>query len=729
MNLSIWRYSHLLLAVSSFLFLILATITGIILAFEPAVEKYKRPNLESLDQITLAQSLSVWKKKYPSISEIEVDNFKTVIAKSSDFPKEISSAYIHPKTGEFLGESQAQNPFFEWVTALHRSLFLHELGRFFVGITAFLLLLITISGTLLLIQRQSGIRNFFKKIPKENFAQYYHVVLSRWILIPIFILALTGSYLSLVRFEIFASPKVNLEVDLDKINASPQIAFQDFKVFKEITLDEVRSIEFPFSEDPEDYFTLKLRDRELAINQITGEILSEQKYPFYQMMTTLSLELHTGRTNLFWALILAIASINILFFIYSGFAITYKRVAKKTKNKFKATDSQFIILVGSENGGTWDFANGFHQQLLKQGKKSFIDSLNQYQTYPEAEHLIVFSSTYGIGEAPSNANNFKKLLKEHPQNQDINISVVGFGSHSYPDFCKYAFELHDWLSNESWAKPLLDIHTVNDKSIEEYSGWTEAWSAQSGILILGKTPIKQPNKFQKISVISNTSGHHYDTFLIRFQAKKWVSIKSGDLLAIYPANDHRERLYSIGMVDKNSIQLSVRLHPQGLGSSYLHELKTGENIKVRIINNSHFHFPKKAKEVVMICNGTGIGPFLGMISQCRKNVKCHLYAGFRDSNSMMLYKPQLEGFSKQAKLATSAFAFSREIEKQYVGDLVEKDADKFAEILKNGGVIMLCGSLAMQRDVMEILKHICEHELRQPLSHYQAHAQILSDCY
>ena len=203
MNLSIWRYSHLTLAVSSFLFLALAAITGIILSFEPALEKINRPNTPSLSQVTLAESIPVWKKQYPSISQVEVDDFHSLVAKSSDFPKDIQEGYIHPKTGEFLGASKQKGAFFEWVNALHRSLFLHELGRFFVGLTAFLLFLITISGILLLIQRQQGIRNFFKGIPKDSFAQYYHVVLSRWSLLPILLIALTGAYLSLVRFEVF----------------------------------------------------------------------------------------------------------------------------------------------------------------------------------------------------------------------------------------------------------------------------------------------------------------------------------------------------------------------------------------------------------------------------------------------------------------------------------------------------------------------------------------------
>lgn len=730
MNLSIWRYSHLTLAVSSFLFLALAAITGIILSFEPALEKINRPTTPSLSQVTLAESIPVWKKQYPSISQVEVDDFHSLVAKSSDFPKDIQEGYIHPQTGEFLGATKQKGAFFEWVNALHRSLFLHELGRFFVGLTAFLLFLITISGILLLIQRQQGIRNFFKGIPKDSFAQYYHVVLSRWSLLPILLIALTGAYLSLVRFEVFPAAKVNLEVDFDKIKDTPQKKLEDFPIFKNTSLSEVKSIEFPFSEDPEDYFTIKLKDREIAVNQITGEILAEQAYPFTQIMSTLSLDLHTGRASIILAIILAIASGNILFFIYTGFAITFKRLSGKSKNQFTAEESRFVILVGSENGSTWDFANGFYQQLIKLGEKTYISTLNEYQSYPSAEHLVVFTSTYGAGDAPNSASKFQELLSTNiSQPSSIQISVVGFGSRAYPDFCQFAYEVHHSLGSKSWAKPLLDIHTVNDKSEEDYALWAEAWSAKTGISISSKAPLKQPNNFRNLEVVSNTSNQHDDTFLIKFKTKRWTKVKSGDLLAIYPANDHRERLYSIGVVDKSDIQLSVRLHENGLGSGFLHRLKAGDTFKAKIVQNSHFHFPKNSPEVIMICNGTGIGPFLGMLSQNNKQVPCHLYAGFRDKSSLGLYQSQLDEYSQQKKLNTLAIALSRETEKLYVGDLIKKDAHQIATILKNGGVIMICGSLAMQKDVMVVLEQICEKELSQSLSHYQAHEQILSDCY
>jgi len=558
MNLTIWRYSHLTLAVSSFLFLALAAITGIILSFEPALEKINRPNTPSLSQVTLAESIPVWKKQYPSIRQVEVDDFHSLVAKSSDFPKDIQEGYIHPKTGEFLGASKQKGAFFEWVNALHRSLFLHELGRFFVGLTAFLLFLITISGILLLIQRQQGIRNFFKGIPKDSFAQYYHVVLSRWSLLPILLIALTGAYLSLVRFEVFPAAKINLEVDFDKIKDTPQKKLEDFPIFRNTSLAEIKSIEFPFSEDPEDYFTIKLKDREIAVNQITGEILAEQAYPFTQIMSTLSLDLHTGRASIILAIILAIASGNILFFIYTGFAITFKRLSGKSKNQFTAEECRFVILVGSENGSTWDFANGFYQQLVKLGEKAYISTLNEYQSYQNAEHLVIFTSTYGAGDAPNSGNKFQELLENISQSQNIHISVLGFGSRAYPDFCQFAYEVHHALSSKSWATPLLDIHTVNDKSEEDYALWAEAWSTKTGISISSKAPLKQPNNFRNLEVVSNTSNQHDDTFLIKLKTKRWTEVKPGDLLAIYPANDHRERLYSIGVVDKSDIQLSVR---------------------------------------------------------------------------------------------------------------------------------------------------------------------------
>ncbi|GAA4294824.1 PepSY domain-containing protein [Nibribacter koreensis] len=731
MTISIWRYSHLALAVSSFLLLAVASITGILLAFEPVVLNAQPYKVDGIDQITLAQSLPALKKRYPDITELSVDAHQFVLLKGSDADGESVEAYIHPLTGEILGKPQPQNEFFQWVTNLHRSLFLKETGRFFIGLTAFLLLLITISGTILIIQRQRGLKRFFTRIVKDSFAQYYHVVLGRLSLIPIFLLAVTGTFLSLERFELIKNEKVSTEVDFDAIKTTPAKALPAFTLFQNTTFAQVESIEFPFSEDPEDYYTVKLKDRELAVNQITGDILGEVKYPTTQRLTTLSLDVHTGRTSILWAIILAVASGNILFFIYSGFAITLKRRANRVKNKYTAQEARFIILVGSENGSTNRFAQAVYQQLLKQGEQPFLAELNHYTVYPKAEHLLILTATYGLGDAPSNAQKFASLVETVPQAQEVKFSVVGFGSHAYPDFCQYAFEVHQWLSHQSWAEPLVDIHTVNDRSPQEFALWAEAWSQQSGVAMTVLPELMQANRHRldTFTVTANSGSNHQEgTFLIRLKPAKRTNVTSGDLLAIYPENDHRERLYSLGVID-GELQISVRLHPNGLGSGFLHRLTQGQTMQARLLNNAHFHFPRKAPVVVMIANGTGIGPFLGMVHQNSPKTACHLYCGFRSQASFSTYQDFLEEQQLAQKLTNLHVAFSREGEKQYVSDLIDRDGDFIADTLAKGGVLMICGSLSMQKDVTALLETICQTKLNNPLSYYQSRSQLLTDCY
>ena len=267
MTISVWRYSHLALAVSSFISIALAALTGIVLAVEPINEKFPAYNTANLQQITVAQTLPVLKKTFTEISEVTVDVHQFILVKGTDITGADTTAYVNASNGKIIGAPGKKNEFFQWVTALHRSLFLHETGRFFVGLTSFLLLLIALSGTVLIIQRQRSFKRFFAKIIRENFAQYYHVVLGRLSLIPIILIALTGTYLSLQKFGFFPEKKITHNIDFDNIKSEPAQQPGDFAVFKNIKLADVQSIEFPFSDDVEDYFTLKLKNRATSLTR------------------------------------------------------------------------------------------------------------------------------------------------------------------------------------------------------------------------------------------------------------------------------------------------------------------------------------------------------------------------------------------------------------------------------------------------------------------------------
>src|SRR5690606_9944864 len=160
----------------------------------------------------------------------------------------------------------------------------------------------------------------------------------------------------------------------------------------------------------------------------------------------------------------------ILFFIYSGFAMTLKRNASKLKNKLKKNACKYVILVGSENGGTLPFANTLHHQLLKLGETSYITELNNYDKFKNAEHLIIMTSTYGEGEAPTNANKFFERLKTIKQKQKLSFSVLGFGSLAYNDFCKFALDVDAALQDEGMTQSLKPF-TINDKSFERFEQW------------------------------------------------------------------------------------------------------------------------------------------------------------------------------------------------------------------------------------------------------------------
>ncbi|MEL1242146.1 PepSY domain-containing protein [Flavobacterium flavipallidum] len=724
MTLSFWRYSHLALAVFSAVFLFLASVTGTILAVDAIQEKIPSHRVENFEAITLAKSLPTLRKIYPEITELSIDHNQFVTLQAIDKDGNDINAYIDPVTGKVIGTAKKKSDFIKWITGLHRSLFLHETGRLFIGINAFLLLLIAISGFVLVLKRQKGIRNFFSKIIKEYFAQYYHVLLGRLALIPILLIALSGTYLSMERFHLFEK-----EEKTETENTKPQQKKFDFK---QTSLAEISKIEFPFSEDAEDYYTFELKDRKIEVEQYSNAIVSEELYPTSKLLSELSLDIHTGRANAFWAFLLGLASLNILFFIYSGFAMTFKRRASRITNKFKAEESKYILLVGSENGSSLRFANVILKELIAQGEKTFIGQMNNYSSYPKAEHLLIFTSTYGLGDAPSNATKFESLLEKTKQYKTINYSVIGFGSKSYPDFCGYAKKVDGILEKQSWANRFLELQTVNDKSAEEFVNWVKLWSAKT-TLSLSTTPSVYnhiPKGLEKLMVLDKTTvSENEQTFLLTLRAGMRSKFTSGDLLAIYPANDNRERLYSIGTHNGN-IQLAVKLHPNGLGSGFLYHLNVGDTIKTQIIDNKAFHFPKKATTVALISNGTGIAPFLGMIEQNNKKTAIHLYSGFRQKTeitkqyqnfaSEMIQKQQLNNFH---------LAYSREADKHYVMDLIQIDADFFADLLANNGVVMICGALKMQFDVEKTLDQICISKNNTPLSVYKAKNQIMTDCY
>lgn len=472
MILSIWRFCHFSLAAVASLFLIIASLTGAILAFEPITDSLKNYSINNLNEISLKETLNVLDKKFKEVYEIQITNEDFVSAKVLTFSNQTEEVYLNPINGETLEKIKPKSKFFSFFTNLHRSLFFKKIGRVFVGIISFILSLITLTGLMLLIQRQGGILKIFKKIKENNFSEKYHVVFSRIFALPIFLIAISGAYLTFDRFMIGdLQTSISFEEEI--------LSENKYLKFDLIALNKVKKVVYPFSRSESDYYTIELSDRSVMVNQYNNRIHSQRFYPFSYFTKEWFYNLHTGKGNLLLSIILLFSSISILFFIFTGFKISTKSILRKLNIKYLSSekDSKYIILVGSEKGNTFEFAKFLSTQILSFGEKVIIKPLNSYKIYNQAETLIILTSTYGEGDPPSNANDFVSRFKKFNQPYKIMYSIIGFGSLKYPKFCAFATKIDRMIRPLDNFEKIVPLMKVNRRSVEEFNKWIKMWNS------------------------------------------------------------------------------------------------------------------------------------------------------------------------------------------------------------------------------------------------------------
>ncbi len=724
-----WRTSHLLLAIFSSVFLLIASVTGIILSTEPIANHINSPNDRiAADSTNLAQLIPILKDEYIEVFSLSVDKEKAVKVDVIGYDESADGAfYIHPSTGEKVANIPPKNEVYTWVTTLHRSLFLHSTGRILMGITVFLLSLMALSGIALVIKRTNGFRNIFSHIKKQNSAQYYHTLLGRISFIPILIVAFSGTVLFLnTQFK----PEGNEEIQHVKVQKENR-GIADFPIFKNTFLADIKTLNFPFSSDEEDYFELVLHDRTLKINQFTGEIAAEQNATWIENLNALSMTLHTGKGQWIWAIILGLISINLLYFMYSGTKIAWRRMSSKTRNKVSPEEAEFIILIGSENGSTRKFGQQLYLALLKSGKSVFIADMNHYRIFPKAKHLIIMTSTYGDGDPPFNARLFLSKVAEIDQANILETHVIGFGSMIYPKFCQFAIEVHNSLQKNERFELKSPPTLIDGRSQTSFALSVDEWKKRHSIeLELPNEDFKKTIRLAKFTIQQKqiVDDGYALTFTLELTPQEQSNFQSGDLLAIAPPGDDIPRYYSIGKTEEGNMLLSIKKHDIGECSNFLFQQEVGDEISAYVKVNNKFHLPKKG-DVLMIANGTGIAPFLGMTSMYSKQKKT-FYLGGRNPLSFKLYHKFIQHNKSTELFNTLHFALSKEDGNQrYVQDLVIENRGEVARLLKNKGNIMICGSIRMRDGVLEALKRILDEEGLPPLEKYIEKRKILMDCY
>ncbi len=733
MTISLWRYSHLILAISSFLFVLVASVTGTILAFEPLSNATEPYVVNQFTELKLRTTLQIVNQEYDEVLELNIEPNNSVVIDAITKEGKSVNGYINPHSGQFLGKRNPKSKLFRVATNIHRSLFLKSTGRIIVGITSFLLFLIAVSGTILIIKRQLKLRRFFSKVLKDNVAQYWHTILGRFFLIPIVIVTLTGVYLSLFRFNVLPNSSLKPSINYDELNKIPKLDISEFEVLNGLPLSQVKSVEFPFSNAVDDFYTIELKCKTLVVNQFTGEIVQQTNKSSVDYWANWSIAYHTGQGSVIWSFILLGTCISILFFVYSGFkmALTRRKNTQSIKNTYGKDHAEIIILVGSEMGNTFRFAKQLYNALLSADKTVYISNLNSYSTYKEAKHLIILTSTYGDGESPVNAKTFENQFKTIGLSPSIQYAIVGFGSMAYENYCKYAIDINKVLLEHNPNQETIELCKINNQAFNTFSNWAKAWSESTGIKMELKKPDipYKPRKDNDYMVVSRTPLNIDSTFLLRLRPTKKEWFKSGDLLSLIPEEDHVERLYSIGKIE-DDILLSVKKHEFGICSNYLRSAVKNDSIKGKIKKHKAFRFPKRINEVIMISNGTGIAPFLGMINDNHKQIKTHLFWGGRTKESFTLYKKIVDKGLNNGLLSSFYVAYSQEqTYKVYVQDILKQQEKCIVQTIQNNGVIMICGSVAMQKQVLMVLDRILTTRLNTSVEKLEQKGRIKTDCY
>lgn len=715
-----WRSVHFVLAIFSSIFLFIAAGTGIVLSFEPMLHAKAA---SGADDILLSDLIATLNSIYLEVFSIARDNYGNIkieaIGEVSD-----GTFYINPVDGSELKIIEGEHPVFDFCRDLHRSLFLKQTGRFFVGLASLALLFLAGSGVFLLIKRVGNWKDFFAKIIVLDFYRDNHARFGRLFLIPIVVISLSATWLFFDRFfptETVEAQAISYEVISEENH------------FEKIHLGEIKEVLFPISSGPEEFFELKLHQKNLLLNQETGALVSEVKLPTAAILHDVSFQWHTGEgLGIPYAILLLLSSFVTLFFIYSGVKMSWSKFKKRPKNTVSLEDATHVILVGSETGHTFRFASAVHQSLLKKGVKSFLCEMNAVKEAPKLKELLIFTSTYGDGDAPSNADSFlNKLSKGLFAVQKFSYSVLGFGSKSYENYCQFAYDTTEVLKTLPFATEVHATKTVNDMSISKFLDWLKVWKKNTGIDIdvdlKSLEPSRNPNtKAFKVVNTTDSKNTADDTFLleINLPGNSGEVVRSGDLLGVYLPDSNIERYYSIAFI-KSTKRIVLSIKRTGLCSNYLGSLNTGSEIQAFVKTNPSFYPNAELSKLLLIGNGTGIAPFLGFIENNKKTEVSLLWGGQKPT-SFQLYDALLQEFGG---LKACHLAFSREEPKTYVQDLVLQNKIRVASTIKSGGQIMLCGSLKMREGVFENLEQILKDNDLPSVNELIESGKVLSDCY
>ena len=136
--------------------------------------------------------------------------------------------------------------------------------------------------------------------------------------------------------------------------------------------------------------------------------------------------------------------------IFLGLYLFQKsRSRRGTTNK--SAKGVINIYYASQNGNSASLSQTLCATLIDQGILSYVHDINKLESHLNncpVENMVFVLSTHYDGEAPDNAKDLARVLKDNKiKMSKCNVSVFGLGDSSYPKFNQFSKSIFELLKS------------------------------------------------------------------------------------------------------------------------------------------------------------------------------------------------------------------------------------------------------------------------------------------
>lgn len=620
-----------------------------------------------------------------------------------------AQALIDPASGAIAPAPEA-SPLMAGVRNLHRRLLSGEGGRLAVGAAALAMLALNLSGLVMLARRLGGWRRLFAP-SRGGFIHRLHCDIARFAVVGLTLSALTGVVMTATSFELAPDPG-RARAESATSSEGPRVAVADLALLKATPLSDFRSLQFPAANDPTDVYTLATATGETTLDAASGAVLTQATNGAWTQIYQVIYALHAGELAWPVTLLLALSSAAAPVLAVAGALIwiARRRAQPRRARGVGAQSADTILLVGSEGGATWGFADTLRAGLAAQGFKVHVAAMNDLApAYRSARRLIVLAATYGEGDAPASARRFLARL-ESWRGGALDAFVLGFGDRQFPAYCAYAERVAQALLAQGLNALALD--RIDRQSAQAFANWGRGLGRALGTeLELRHVPVApKTSELELVDRVDYGREVGAPTVVLRFSAAKGARLprfEAGDLIGVTPPGETVARFYSLASSRRDGfVEICVRKLEGGVCSQRLHALMPGERIDVFVRENPAFRPAPGREPVILIGAGAGVAPLAGFIRGNARQRPIWLYFGARHRASDFLYEEELRAALADKRLHALRPAFSREPGRHFVQTRLLADAEALRALIAAKAQILVCGGREMAQGVGEALAHV-----------------------